>query len=191
MVLLKFHRLFEDVKIPTKAHDEDACFDLFAHLKDGDSIEVSKSVIRVTQSPLTTSPLQIVKMSEEKDNYPIISGCFTLPAFSSAKIPTGIVFGIPKGYRMDVKARSGRAYKYRQSLTNGVGTIDSGYDAQVFVLLTNNTGETQKIQHLDKIAQFSIEKVLDVELCEEAARERVQPIYFLRGEGGLGSTGNS
>ncbi len=190
MIITNFYKLRDDVKTPFKAHPEDACFDLFADLL-GVPAKTSYTVTKVEQSPHTSSPLLIVKTEEVKADLPLVNDSIYLPAGSSTIIPTGIILGIPKGYRIDVKARSGRAAKYRQGLTNGIGTIDSGYDNQLFVILDNPSGESKVIKHGDKIAQFSLEKVLDVALNEVKDRNIVQIIDTGRGTGGLGSTGDS
>ena len=42
-------------------------------------------------------------------------------------VHTGLFFDIPKGFEIQVRARSGLASKHGIGLANGVGTIDSDY----------------------------------------------------------------
>ena len=42
-----------------------------------------------------------------------------------AIIPTGLHFDIPEGYEVQVRSRSGLAYKYGVFVLNGIGTVDS------------------------------------------------------------------
>ena len=53
----------------------------------------------------------------------------------SKVIPTGLRFGVPHGYMLEVKNRSSVAAK--RSLIVGACVVDSGYDGEVFVNLHN------------------------------------------------------
>ena len=50
-------------------------------------------------------------------------------------LSTGLSFGVPHGYMLEVKNRSGNASK--RSLLVGACVIDSGYNGEVFVNLHN------------------------------------------------------
>ena len=54
---------------------------------------------------------------------------------ASKVIPTGLRFGVPHGYMLEVKNRSSVAAK--RSLIVGACVVDSGYDGEVFVNLHN------------------------------------------------------
>ena len=69
----------------------------------------------------------------------------------SAIFPTGLKFGVPHGYMLEVKNRSGNAAK--KHLLVGACVIDSGYDGEVFVNLHNVGREPQFIPAGMKIAQ--------------------------------------
>ena len=70
----------------------------------------------------------------------------------SKVIPTGLRFGVPHGYMLEVKNRSSVAAK--RSLIVGACVVDSGYDGEVFVNLHNVGKETQYLRAADKIAQL-------------------------------------
>jgi len=105
-----------------------------------------------------------------------------------AIIPTGLKFGIPHGYMLEVKNRSSVAAK--KGLVVGACVIDSGYDGEVFINLHNIGRETQKIYHGDKIAQIVMLPVVHFypkEIMIDALY-RHDITMSKRGDGALGST---
>jgi len=104
-------------------------------------------------------------------------------------IPTGLRFGIPHGYMLQVCNRSSMGAK--RSLVVGAHIVDSGYDGEVFIDLHNIGSEAQVIASGDKIAQLILVPVVHF-------RPRRSPTTNLyenqgltisnRGEGALGST---
>ena len=59
----------------------------------------------------------------------------TIEPGQSVILPTGLKFGVPHGYMLEVKNRSSVASK--RSLIVGACVVDSGYDGEVFVNLHN------------------------------------------------------
>lgn len=106
----------------------------------------------------------------------------------SVIIPTGLKFGIPHGYMLQVMNRSSVAAK--RSLMVGAHVIDSGYDGEVFINLHNVGDESQWVRYGDKIAQLVMVPVVTFRpLLVESELYR-QPITISdRGDGALGSTG--
>ncbi|HCI47625.1 MAG TPA: dUTP diphosphatase, partial [Rhodospirillaceae bacterium] len=51
----------------------------------------------------------------------------TLEPGDRALVPTGLTFAIPQGYEMQVRPRSGLAFKHGITCLNTPGTIDSDY----------------------------------------------------------------
>ena len=99
-------------------------------------------------------------------------------------IPTGLFSEIPEGYEIQIRPRSGLAFKQGITCLNTPGTIDSDYRGEIKVLLINLSNEKQAIQHGDRIAQIVVAHVekatlIPVEIIEETER----------GAGGFGSTG--
>ena len=64
------------------------------------------------------------------DNKPI-----TVAPGESVLLPTGLRFGVPHGYMLEVKNRSSVAAKL--NLVVGACVIDSGYDGEVFINVHN------------------------------------------------------
>ena len=192
-MLLKYYKLHPDAKVPYKAHEYDACYDVFVNLKGTKSVKTSYSHLPVEASPHIAS-LQYVKAQEIKDTAPVLGGdayeeeYVYLQPFSSTILPTGIAYGIPEGYCMKFYPRSGLASKERIFLSNCVGIVDAGYKDQVYVMLTNLSGERKRINHHAKVCQFSLEKLIETELMEVDSQDSLQQVDSLR-SGGLGSTG--
>ena len=109
----------------------------------------------------------------------------------SAIVPTGLRFGIPHGYMLQVMNRSSIAAK--RSLIVGAHVVDSGYDGEVFINLHNVGTELQQIKFGQKIAQLVMIPVVHFRALEEVdglISDDRQPITISdRGEGALGSTG--
>ena len=64
-------------------------------------------------------------------------------------IPTGLFTEIPEGYEIQIRPRSGLAFKQGITCLNTPGTIDSDYRGEIKVLLINLSNEKQAIQHGD------------------------------------------
>ena len=108
----------------------------------------------------------------------------------SVLVPTGCTFGIPHGYMMEIKNKSGIAYK-RQLLV-GACVVDSGYEGEGFVNLHNIGNETQFLEPGDKVAQAVVVPVVHARFVASATPDIYDwyPITISdRGDGALGSTG--
>lgn len=115
------------------------------------------------------------------------SGTFVLKAGERSKIPTGLKVIIPQGYEMQIRPRSGLAYKHGISLTNTPGTIDSDYRGEVQILIINHGKEDFVIEHGMRIAQAVMAPVYQAEFIEISEMPNESGNH--RGEGGFGSTG--
>jgi len=99
-------------------------------------------------------------------------------------VATGFKVAIPAGYELQVRPRSGLAFKHGISVPNTPGTIDSDYRGELKVLLINHGDQPFAIRRGDRIAQIVPAAVTPAmfeevdELCETE-----------RGAGGFGSTG--
>ena len=145
-VKIKIQKEHPDVRMPAKAHPDDAGFDLRAWLPATDGLELAP-------------------------------GERTL-------VPTGIRFGVPAGYEIQIRPRSGLALKKGISVANSPGTIDAGYIGPVGVIMINHSNEVFRIEHGDRICQAVVSVIPEVVL--ELAGELDESA---RGEGGYGSTG--
>lgn len=99
-------------------------------------------------------------------------------------IPTGLFIELPLGVEAQVRPRSGMAFKKGLTVLNSPGTIDSDYRGEIKVILINLSGETQTIEHGERIAQMVIAKHEQAEWIEADTLEETA-----RGAGGFGHTG--
>ena len=106
-------------------------------------------------------------------------------------LPTGLKFGVPHGYMIQIMNRSGNAAK--KQLVVGACVVDSGYNGEVFVNLHNIGSTPQTINAGDKIAQAVVVPVVPVRFLETKNDNLYDwsPITISdRGAGALGSTGD-
>ena len=104
-------------------------------------------------------------------------------------LPTGYKFGIPHGYMLEIKNRSGMAAK--RSLVVGACVVDSGYDGELFVNLHNVGTEEQIVEPHTKIAQVVMVPVVPFRAMETTNPDLYgwYPITISdRQDGTLGST---
>jgi dUTP pyrophosphatase len=99
-------------------------------------------------------------------------------------VATGFQVAIPHGYEIQVRPRSGLAFKHGLSVPNAPGTIDSDYRGELKVLLINHGDQPFAIRRGERIAQLVPAVVTIAEFDEGADLDAT-----VRGAGGFGSTG--
>ena len=108
---------------------------------------------------------------------------------SNAVLSTGLRFGVPHGFMLEVKNRSSIAAQ--RGLLVGACVIDSGYNGEVFINLHNVGSETQFVDRNTKIAQLVLVPVVSFRAIETQSGDLYDwyPITMSgRGDGALGST---
>lgn len=131
-------------------------------------------------------------------------------------IDTGIKVAIPKGYEIQVRAKSGRSLKTKLRMGNSIGTIDSNYRGSIGIIAENIESKIKDIDYeaiwdesgaIDYLKIKSItygssihidkgEKIAQLVLCkvEKANFVQVDNINDIpsdgRADGGFGSTGD-
>lgn len=131
-------------------------------------------------------------------------------------IDTGIKVAIPKGYEIQVRAKSGRSLKTKLRMSNSIGTIDSNYRGSIGIIAENIEPNIKDIDYeaiwdesgaIDYLKIKSItygssihiakgEKIAQLVLCkvEKANFVQVDNINDIpsdgRADGGFGSTGD-
>ena len=113
-----------------------------------------------------------------------ISEPVTLKPGEIKSFQTGVGVEFPVGYELQVRSRSGLAFKYHISLLNGVGTIDSDYRGEIGVVLKNFSDVDFTVEPGMRIAQGIIAKYEHVEFEEVSELAETN-----RSSGGFGSTG--
>jgi len=101
-----------------------------------------------------------------------------------ALVPTGLKMAIPLGYEVQVRPRSGLAYKKGLTVLNAPGTIDSDYRGEVKVILINHGEDSVTLTRGERIAQMVVAPVV-----QATWQERDELSDTERGAGGFGSTG--
>lgn len=99
-------------------------------------------------------------------------------------ISTGVAVEIPVGYELQIRPRSGLAFKYRILPVNAIGTIDADYRGEMMVGLVNNGSADFIVEPGMRIAQGIVAKHETVEWQEVAELSETD-----RAQGGFGSTG--
>jgi dUTP pyrophosphatase len=123
------------------------------------------------------------------DIYANLKEAINIAPGQNKMIPTGLKFGIPHGYMLQVCNRSSMGAK--RSLIVGAHIIDSGYSGEVFVDLHNIGSDIQTINRDDKIAQLILVPVVHFRARRTVATDLYggHPITLSgRGEDALGST---
>ena len=99
-------------------------------------------------------------------------------------IPTGLYVEIPEGFEIQIRPRSGLAFKNGISVLNSPGTIDSDYRDEICVILINLGDQPFEVNPGDRIAQGVLAKY------EKAEFEVVEELEQNNNRGGgFGSTG--
>ena len=142
-------------------------------------IKCEEGVIHKPQyQKISDAGADIYPLLKEDENYFLMPGERKL-------FPTGIKMEIPDGYEIQVRPRSGLAFKKGISVLNAPGTVDAGYKGDVGVILINHGTEDFKITSETAIAQLVLKEVI------QAVFEEVDELSESdRGEGGFGHTGN-
>ena len=143
--------------------------------------KVSVRVVRKTDNDL---PVYETGLSAGMDVRAELEKPIVLNPGSSNLIPTGLYVEIPPGYEIQVRPRSGLAFKRGITVLNAPGTIDADYRGELGVILINTSSESQKIEPGERIAQLVISPVYQIEWVEVDELGETE-----RGSGGFGSTG--
>ena len=121
---VKIEKVHNDAIIPTYAHHDDACCDLYA-IED-----------------------------------------YTLKPRGRGLLRTGIAIEIPTGYEVQVRPRSGLAFKQGFSIVNSPGTVDAQYRNEIRVISINMGDKLIAIRKGDRIAQMCIKPVYKMQFKE-------------------------
>ncbi|MGL4560684.1 MAG: dUTP diphosphatase [Brevinema sp.] len=123
------------------------------------------------------------KDSAGADLCALLSEDLVIPHGQIAMIGTGLIFEIPSGFEVQIRARSGLAAK-GIIIPNGPGTIDADYRGEVKILLLNLSGQDFTIIPHMRIAQMVVAPIVQVDFQVSTELSDTQ-----RGTGGFGSTG--
>ena len=103
---------------------------------------------------------------------------------SISLIPTGLFIEVPEGFEVQIRPRSGLAFKSQISVLNSPGTIDSDYRGEVGVILMNHGSALFKVIPGMRIAQMVVCPIVRAQFIPVASLNDTD-----RGHGGFGHTG--
>ena len=140
--------------------------------------------VKIINESNNDTPALATKGSAGVDVRAFIPSPIMLKPLERKLIPTGLKVEIPLGYEIQIRPRSGLAYKNGITVLNSPGTIDSDYRGEIGILLINLSSESFEVISGERIAQMVLAKH---ELPHFVKQNRLESSK--RGEGGFGSTG--
>lgn len=111
----------------------------------------------------------------------------TLPPFGRVLVSTGLAFDIKDGYEIQVRSKSGLAINQGLMVLNSPGTVDSGYNGEVKVILFNVNNHEFVVKKGMKIAQAVLTSVVNGKWVNLVKKSQLTNKD--RGNQGFGSTG--
>ena len=167
---VKFKKLRENAKLPTKVHDEDFCYDVYAC----DCEEVAPNVYKYPLGfALQIDETERVFLKEAvKDQYYEKTKC-------TVQIPSECILDI------DFRPRSS-VWKTGMVLCNSCGTVDRGYTGEICAFFYHVMPDMPKYEPGDRVAQMKIGFTVPIEFVEVEELDGTE-----RGDGGFGSTGKN
>lgn len=164
-----FEKLADGVRVPTRATEQSAGYDIRAHLTCGP--------VRVHRSR-NGATLPVHATRDEEDRLSIV-----LEPGDRALVPTGFRARLPDGYEAQIRMRSSLAWRRGLTVPNAPGTVDADYPDEWFVLVLNSAPHPIRVEHGERIAQVVLHKY-------QVARWEEGPVAVSTDRaGGLGSTG--
>jgi dUTP pyrophosphatase len=140
--------------------------------------------IQVTDEELI--PLYATPFASGCDARASIPETIVIQPNSHAIVPCGIKLGIPDGYEVQVRPRSGYAAKHLVTVLNTPGTIDCDYRGEICVILINHGKEPFIVTPKMRIAQLVLAPFVQAEFVQQETLTSTE-----RGEGRFGHTGTN
>ena len=110
-----------------------------------------------------------------------------LTPFGRALVPTGLKLSFDIGYEIQVRPKSGLALKQGITVLNTPGTVDSGYNGEIMVIVFNTNQTEFTIPKGMKIAQAVLCPVINGKYVNLQLVDKIENKD--RGDNGFGSTG--
>lgn len=148
----------------------------------------NENVIYVKRLPHGSNlpiPCKMTPGSSGSDIAAALEQSIVLKPGERALVPTGFCFEIPVGFEVQVRPRSGLAWKHGITVLNSPGTIDSDYRGEVKIILVNLGTEPFTLNRGERIAQVvPMEVAFHLNFEEQTILSDTN-----RGSGGFGHTG--
>jgi dUTP pyrophosphatase len=137
--------------------------------------------------PLTATAKGPQKAHAEDAAWDLYADCPDTPIYidpgKTVIVSTGLAIMPPNGWCCDIRGRSGMNSKGKFVI---LGLVDSFYTGPWGIVVHNSTDTTVVINHHDKIAQFTVQRVWDSKLQQV---ENFDISENSRGTSGFGSSG--
>lgn len=160
---VKFKKLRENAKLPTKAHDSDFCYDVYACGCE----EVAPNVYKY--------PLGFALQIDEGEGISLPDNHMSM--FASVWQNHKTILSI------DFRPRSS-IFKTGMVLANSCGTVDRDYTGEVCAFFYHVMPNMKKYEPGDRVAQMKIGITVPIEFIEVEDLDETE-----RADGGFGSTG--
>lgn len=189
----QYKKLLDEVGIDIEDNDLDALEKEFG-LTAQDMDELEKQTIK----EMTSQKIFVKRIHPDavlpEYAYPSDSGFdlysveeTTIPAFGRALVPTGLCFGFGENLELQIRPKSGLAINQGLTVLNTPGTVDSGYNGEVKVIMFNTNNHNVVITKGMKVAQACLCPVMN---GKYAMIKEVDDLGEKdRGMNGFGSTG--
>jgi len=163
-----------------------------------EAIAIAESV-KSYDSKNTSSKIKINFINKSTNKNPVYAKVgdsgFDLRANESGELKplerklvgTGLYFELPDGFELQIRPRSGLAFKNGITVLNSPGTVDTGYRGEIKVLLVNISNEIFTWEKGERIAQGVIAHRISSDLGDLIEVAEISETE--RGVGGFGSTG--
>ena len=99
-------------------------------------------------------------------------------------VPTGLSFSMSNKYELQIRSRSGLAWKNGLFVLNSPGTLDSDYRGELCIIMLNTSDKNFEIKLGDRVAQAVFCPVIKADFSIVDQLDDTD-----RGAGGFGSTG--
>lgn len=129
-------------------------------------------------------PAYATALSAGMDVRAAVEEPITIAPGERALIPTGLRVELPAGYELQIRPRSGLAFRSGITVLNSPGTIDADYRGEIGVILINHSNEAFTINRGDRVCQMVLAKYEQIEWIATTSLEESE-----RGEGGFGHSG--
>ena len=163
---VRFKKLRENAKLPTKAHDDDFCYDVYA-------CDCKKVAPGVYKYPLGFA----VQIDDDEDvglahfGEHVETGDYKFSGWEDTILS------------IDFRPRSS-IWRTGMVLCNSCGTVDRGYTGEISAFFYHVMPNMPKYEPGERVAQMKIGFTVPIEFIEVDELEETE-----RGDGGFGSTG--
>ena len=141
-------RLFDDVKMPEKAHgaeSKNSGFDLFNYRFVGlYNMRGYSDLTGTERSTISLAPNDRIVIGTGLKAR-VDTSRTSWDAFCSMNDVT---------WELQVRSRGGTATKRGLAITLGVGTVDNNYSGEIFVVVNNTSPQTQDVELGERLAQL-------------------------------------